>query len=69
MPFLRVTTWPMSDETSVELISALTATVHQVTKAPLDKIIVIIDEIPQDRWGEAGAMGSNKDFAVLSRKR
>jgi 4-oxalocrotonate tautomerase len=69
MPIITVTTWPnMSDDTCEELINELTSTMHRVTSAPMDKITVIIKEIPNNRWGEAGILGSNPNFAVLSRK-
>jgi 4-oxalocrotonate tautomerase len=58
MPFLTVTTWPnMSDNKSRKLIEELTKTVHKVTGAPLKKITVVINEIPQNRWGGRGNYG------------
>ena len=70
MPFISVTTWPtLGDDKSKALIEALTHTVHEVTAAPMDKIIVVINEIPQTRWGEGGVLGSNPDFPELSRRR
>lgn len=69
MPFVRVTTWPnQSDEQCKELIEEITKVVSQVTGAPLDKIAVVIHEIPQNRWGEAGVLGSDPTFAEASRK-
>lgn len=70
MPFISVTTWPtLGDAKSKALIEALTDTVHEVVGAPLDKITVVINEIPQSRWGEGGVLGSDPDFPVLSRRR
>lgn len=70
MPFISVTTWPtLGDEKSRALIEALTHAVHEVAGAPLDKIVVVINEIPQNRWGEGGVLGSNPDFPELSRRR
>jgi len=70
MPFISVTTWPtLSDDKSQALIEGLTQTAHAVTGAPMDKIIVVIHEIPQARWGEGGVLGSNPDFPELSRRR
>jgi phenylpyruvate tautomerase PptA (4-oxalocrotonate tautomerase family) len=51
------------------LIEALTLAVHEVAGAPLDKIVVVINEIPRNRWGEGGVLGSNPDFPELSRRR
>jgi 4-oxalocrotonate tautomerase len=70
MPFISVTTWPtLGDTQSKALIEALTDTVHEVVGAPLDKITVVINEIPQSRWGEGGVLGSDPDFPALSRRR
>lgn len=69
MPIINVTTWStLGDDRSRELIEALTNTVRNVTGAPLDKITVYITEIPTNRWGEAGVLGSNSEFPVLSRR-
>ncbi len=69
MPLITVTTWPnQTDEQCRVLIEELTSTVHRVTGAPLDKITVYIHEVPPNRWGEGGALGSNPDFARLSRR-
>jgi 4-oxalocrotonate tautomerase len=70
MPFISVTTWPtLGDDKSKALIEGLTLTAHEVTGAPMDKIIVVIKEIPQARWGEGGVLGSDPDFSELSRRR
>lgn len=70
MPIVHVTTWsPQSDDTARELMEALTDTVHRVTSAPLDRITVLISEIPRNRWAEGGAIGDDPDFALKSRQR
>jgi 4-oxalocrotonate tautomerase len=70
MPILTMTTWPnQTDAKCQELIEELTATVNRVTGAPLDKITVYINEVPQNRWGEGGVLGTNPEFAELSRRR
>ncbi|MFD9221534.1 4-oxalocrotonate tautomerase family protein [Streptomyces sp. NPDC060064] len=70
MPFITVTTWPnQTDEKCQELIEEITKVTHKVTGAPLDKIAVVIQEIPQNRWGEGGIMATNPEFPELSRRR
>lgn len=70
MPFITITTWPtLGDQKSQALIESLTKVVHEIAGAPIDKIVVIINEIPQNRWGEGGVLGSNPDFPELSRHR
>jgi 4-oxalocrotonate tautomerase len=69
MPLITVTTWPnQTNEKCKELIEELTNTVHRVTGAPLDKITIYIHEVAQNRWGEGGVLGSDPDFAQLSRR-
>lgn len=67
MPIISVTTWPSEDDKAQELIAELTDTTRRVTGAPLDKITVYINEIPRNRWAEGGALGSDPNFADLSR--
>lgn len=70
MPIVSVTTWPnQTDEKCQELIEELTATVNRVTGAPFDKITVYINEIPQNRWGEGGVIGTHPEYGELSRRR
>jgi 4-oxalocrotonate tautomerase len=69
MPIIHVTTWAgQRDDKSRELVEALTVATHSVTGAPLDKITVYITEIPRSRWAEAGCLGSDPDFSVVSRR-
>ncbi|MFF4324382.1 4-oxalocrotonate tautomerase family protein [Streptomyces sp. NPDC001568] len=68
MPIISVTTWPSeNDEKCHELMEELTETVHRVTGAPRDRITVYIQEVSRNRWSEGGAVGSDPDFARLSR--
>lgn len=69
MPIIAITTWPtLGDEKSKELIEQVTQTVRNVTGAPLDKIVVYINEISRNRWGEAGTLGDDPEFATKSRR-
>jgi len=69
LPIISVTTWPnQTDEQCRRLIQELTRTVREVTGAPLDKITVYIQEIPQNRWGEAGAIGDDPNYPEASRR-
>ncbi|RKT55519.1 tautomerase family protein [Saccharothrix australiensis] len=68
MPIVSVTTWPGPDDLARRLVEELTGTVHRVTGAPMDKITVYVQEVPRDRWAEGGVLGSNPDFATLSRR-
>ncbi|MFJ3721660.1 4-oxalocrotonate tautomerase family protein [Streptomyces sp. NPDC090045] len=68
MPIISVTTWPSEDDDKCrELVEELTETVHRVTGAPRDRITVYVQEVPRNRWSEGGALGSDPDFALLSR--
>ncbi|MCC0095964.1 MULTISPECIES: tautomerase family protein [Streptomyces] len=69
MPIISVTTWDGQDDAQCrELVEELTRTVRKVTGAPLDKITVYVQEVPRNRWAEGGALGSDPEFPVLSRR-
>ncbi|MFF4846372.1 4-oxalocrotonate tautomerase family protein [Streptomyces sp. NPDC001194] len=69
MPIISVTTWDGQDDAQCrELMEELTRTVRKVTGAPLDKITVYVQEVPRGRWTEGGALGSDPEFPVLSRR-
>lgn len=69
MPIIRVTTWKSDNQEMKEkLVRELTRTVHETTGAPLAKITVFIEEIPNTQWAEAGVMGCEPDFLQRSTK-
>ncbi|MFD7835692.1 4-oxalocrotonate tautomerase family protein [Streptomyces sp. NPDC059761] len=69
MPIISVTTWDGQDDAQCrELMEELTRTVRKVTGAPLDKITVYVQEVPRNRWTEGGALGSDPEFPMLSRR-
>ncbi|WP_327133595.1 tautomerase family protein [Streptomyces sp. NBC_01343] len=69
MPIISVTTWDGQDDAQCrELVEELTRTVRKVTGAPLDKITVYVQEVPRNRWAEGGALGSDPEFPVRSRR-
>lgn len=69
MPVIAITAWPtLGDDKSRELIEQVTRTVREVTGAPLDKIIVYLQEVPRNRWAEGGTLGDDPDFATKSRR-
>ncbi|NVK47311.1 MAG: tautomerase family protein [Rhodobacteraceae bacterium] len=69
MPFVTITTWKSDDDTAAErLMSAVTRAVHDATGAPLDKIAVVISEIPKSRWSEADVLATDPAFPTLSRR-
>ena len=69
MPFISVKTWPnISDDIAFNLMREITRVTAKVTGAPLDKITVVIEEIPKARWAEAGIIGIDPDFASKSRQ-
>jgi 4-oxalocrotonate tautomerase len=69
MPIIKVTTWKSTNsEMKAALLTGLTRVTHEVTGAPLDKITVLIQEVPQADWAEAGIRGDDPDFRVQSRR-
>lgn len=70
MPFIHVTTWPTKDEKQViKLHEDITYAVHKNTGAPLDKISVVITEIPPSHWSDAGIPGNHEEFQIKSRRK
>ncbi len=70
MPFITITTWKSEDDAACErLMHAISRTVHEITGAPLDKISVVINEIPKNRWSDADVVATDPDFATLSRRK
>lgn len=69
MPFVTITTWTSDDDAAAErLMRAVTRAVHDATGAPLDKIAVVVSEIPKSRWSEAEVVATDPAFPVLSRR-
>lgn len=69
MPIINVTTWKNSEPaTKKRLLDGLTRVTHEVTGAPLDKITVFIQEVPQSDWAEAGIPGDDPEFRNKSRR-
>jgi 4-oxalocrotonate tautomerase len=70
MPIVHVTTWPTLDAPQKKkLLEGLTRVVHDVTGAPLDKIVAYLTEVNQTGWAEAGVLGSDASFPERSRRR
>ncbi|WP_413730222.1 tautomerase family protein [Sodalis sp. RH22] len=70
MPFVQITTWKMNDEAKVKnLVDEITRSVHIHCGAPLDKISVVIVELPPSRWSDAGVLGNDPTFPLQSRRK
>jgi 4-oxalocrotonate tautomerase len=69
MPIINITTWPTPPEIKEKMMIAITQVIHEVTGAPLDKITVLIQEVEKNSWCEAGALGSDPQFATKSRRK
>lgn len=57
-----------TQEQKDKLIRQLTHETHKLFSIPLDKIIVLIKEIPSSNWGQAGVTATNSNYATLSRR-
>lgn len=70
MPVIQISTFEIDDqEQAQELLGEVTAAVHRVLGVPLDKISTYLVEVAPKRWADAGVVGSNPDFPVLSRRK
>lgn len=57
-----------ASEHKKQLIEDLTKVTNELLSIPPDKIIVIIREIPLSNWGQAGVVGADPNYNVLSRR-
>ncbi|MBU1617561.1 MAG: tautomerase family protein [Candidatus Margulisbacteria bacterium] len=58
MPIVRVEMWAGRDkETKARLIDELTNKVCEITKCPPEAVIVVIEDIPKENWGQNGKQG------------
>lgn len=55
MPIIRVEMWSgRPQETKKQLIENITSTVCSTINCPPEAVIVVIDDIPKENWGQAG---------------
>ena len=55
MPIVKIGMWAGRDkELKKELIEKITAAVCTTLKCPPEKVIIVIEDIPKENWGEAG---------------
>jgi 4-oxalocrotonate tautomerase len=51
-----------------KIIQSLCQDAHQQFGIPLDKLVVLIEDVPAANWGQAGVSADHPDYDVLSRK-
>lgn len=54
MPFIKITTAPITNEIKSELLVEITASVHSITKIPKQFIQVVINEVSEEHYAVAG---------------
>ena len=55
MPIVKIEMWAGRDkETKNHLIQNVTKTVCDTIKCPPEAVIVVIEDIPKENWGQAG---------------
>ena len=58
MPIVKIGLWTGRDkETKKKLIEEVTKTVCNTVKCPPEAVIVVIEDIPKENWGEGGKQG------------
>ncbi len=60
MPFVRVTSFPQSQENKAEIAKGITEVMHKVTKIPKEYIWVVFDPMPPESWSSGGTLISEK---------
>jgi len=55
MPIVRIEVWSgRSKETKKQLIENVTKTVCDTVGCPPEAVIVVIEDIPKENWGQSG---------------
>jgi 4-oxalocrotonate tautomerase len=55
MPIIKIGLWAGRDkETKKKLIESVTKTVCETIKCPPEAVIVVIEDIPKENWGQKG---------------
>jgi len=55
MPIVKIGLWAGRDKaTKQKLIARVTQAVCETVGCPSEKVIVVIDDIPKENWGESG---------------
>jgi len=59
MPIIRIELWAgRSPEIKDKLIQNVTKTVCETVGCPPEAVIVVIEDIPKENWGQAGKQAS-----------
>ncbi|MGX7245799.1 tautomerase family protein [Enterococcus quebecensis] len=70
MSIVEIYGWKGIDpEKKKKWIRTCTDVIAEQLNEPLDEITVFINEIPSENWGQAGAIGTDKDWLEKSRRK
>ena len=59
MPIVKIGLWAGRDsETKKKLIENVTKTVCDTIKCPPESVIIVLEDIPKENWGQAGKQAS-----------
>jgi len=59
MPIVRIEMWAgRPSETKKKLIENVTKTVCDTVGCPPEAVVVVIDDIPKENWGQSGKQAS-----------
>lgn len=59
MPIVKIGMWTGRDkETKKKLIENVTKTVCDTIKCPPEAVIIVIEDIPKENWGQGGNQAS-----------
>ncbi|MFH1387419.1 MAG: tautomerase family protein [bacterium] len=58
MPIVKIGLWAGRDkETKKKLIESVTKSVCDTVKCPPEAVIVVLEDIPKENWGQNGKQG------------
>lgn len=62
MPIVKIAMWKGRDEAAKEkLIYNVTKTVCETVNCPPEAVIVVIEDIPKENWGQGGRQASKNN--------
>ncbi|MFQ5839786.1 MAG: 4-oxalocrotonate tautomerase family protein [Candidatus Methylomirabilales bacterium] len=60
MPFVRVTSFPQSQEAKKKIAEGITDTIQKATGLPREAIWVVFEPMPKESWSVGGTLVSEK---------
>jgi phenylpyruvate tautomerase PptA (4-oxalocrotonate tautomerase family) len=61
LPFVRITSFPQTEEVRSEISEDVTEVIHKATQIPKENIWVVFEPMPPESWAAGGSLIFDKD--------